>query len=334
MDLLNDKPVVLLPAFFVSPETSLGFGVAAMYYFRPDKDSSSRPSNFQSVFVYTLERQVLLLNSFDIFLKHEQYWLNGNINYYIYPYQYYGEGININTDVYDFYSANYLRIELNAMRKWNQNFYLGPTLFHDHYYKISIPEGGILETNNVTGIQPASLFGLGLSFRFDKRDNLFAPRKGYYLEGRALKYVDQIIGAYDFTDIYLDARKYYFLDDQWETGFNFYHQSILGNAPFYNLALLGNSRIMRGYYEGAYRDHHLTAIQTEIRHYLFDRVVFSAFGGLGSVTSEFMQFDKVLGSYGVGLRYEINAKEHIRIRLDYGRGYQSDGFYININEAF
>ena len=91
---------------------------------------------------------------------------------------------------------------------------------------------------------------------------------------------------------------------------------------------------MRGYYEGAYRDHHQTVLQTEMRHYLFKRVLVSAFGGVGSISENFGQYEKLLGSYGVGLRYEINSKEKIRIRVDYARGANTSGFYININEAF
>ncbi len=60
----------------------------------------------------------------------------------------------------------------------------------------------------------------------------------------------------------------------------------------------------------------------------------AAFGGVGSVSENFGSYAKLLGSYGVGLRYEINQKEHIRIRLDGARGDHTDGFYINTSEAF
>lgn len=332
--LTSDRQIVILPAFFVSPETSVGAGLATMYHFRLDKDSLSRPSNMQSVFIYTLEKQVLFTNPFDLFLKKEKYWFNGEMGFYIYPYHYYGEGPNISTSTYESYSANYMSFEVNALKKLSDRFYMGPTVFYDHYFKVEIQEGGMLESGNVTGIVPDKVFGLGGSLIYDRRDNLFSPREGYYLEGRALFYENEWIGGYQFTDMYVDARKYFHLDNQWETGFQLYHQSILGEAPFYNLAQLGNSRIMRGYYSGAYRDNHLTAIQTEVRHYLLKRVVVSAFGGLGSVSDDFLQYDKILGNYGIGLRYEVNSRERIRIRFDYARGHQSDGFYINVNEAF
>jgi len=334
MSLMHDKPVVILPAVSSSPETSLGVGFAAIYYIRPKGDTVSRPSYFENVFIYTLQNQFFFSNPYNIFLNKEKYWLNGEVGYYIYPYRYYGQGTNISTKNYEDYSTNYLRLELNALRRLAERFYVGPTIFYDHYSKVKIKQGGELDTKNVLGIQAKDLLGFGLSFRYDRRDNMFAPRQGYYLEGRALFYQDKIVGAYNFADLYIDARKYFYIDHQWETGFQLYHKSIIGQAPFYNLALLGNSHIMRGYYQGAYRDKHMTAVQAEVRHYLFDRFVFSAFGGLGSVSNTFMNYTTILGSYGVGLRYEINKKERIRIRVDYGRGFHSQGLYISLKEAF
>lgn len=332
--LTEDRDLVVLPAFFVSPETSAGFGMAAMYHFRPGGDTLSRPSNVQSVIIYTLENQVLLTIPYNIFLKNEKYWLYGELGFFIYPYRFYGIGSDISTRNYEPYSASFFRLELNALKKLSEGFYLGPTLFYDEYFKIKTEANGMLDTTNILGTDARSLLGIGTSFILDHRDNIFAPREGYYLEGRALFYEDQVIGGYQFSDFYIDARKYFHLDDQWETGFQFYHQSIFGDPPFYNLSQLGNSRIMRGYFRGAYRDFHQVALQSEIRHYLFDRVIFSAFGGLGAVADDMFGYEKLLGSYGVGLRYEINTKERIRIRLDYARGHESSGFYININEAF
>ncbi len=334
MSLVNDRPVVVLPAFFVSPETSVGLGAVAMHYYRPKKDSLSKPSNFQHIIIYTFEKQLILNNEFDVFFRQNKYWFNGKLNYYIYPYRYFGQGSDISTNQYESYSADYLEFELNSLIRWKKNRYLGPTVIFNKYFNIDSEPNGLLRTNNIPGSEPGNLLGFGLSFREDHRNNLFAPTEGYYIEGRFLQYEEKFIGNYSFTDMFLDLRKYHLIKGQWETGFQLYHQSVLGDPPFYNLSLLGNSRIMRGYYEGAYRDNHFTAVQAEIRHYIMKRFIISTFGSLGSIAHDFMDYQKLLGSYGVGIRYEINSKEHLRIRLDYARGYQSDGIYININEAF
>lgn len=333
------RNVIILPALFFSPETSLGFGAGSIFYFRQKGEENLNPSSIRSVFIYTLENQVLFTNEYDFFLDRENYWLNGQVSYNIYPYEYYGVGTDIFSEA-EFYSANFMQIELNALKKIRPDFYFGPTIWLDHYFNIDLDSGTVLDTENILGTEPNTLFGLGLSFILDKRNNVFSPYKGYYLQGRILGFEDKILGAYNFTDIFVDARKYFHLWDKLETGLNFYHQSILGTPPFYNYALMGGSKLMRGYYKGAYRDNHQTVFQGEIRGYPFNgenilnRIVLSVFGGIGSVSGDFMQYDKLLGSYGVGVRFDLDPEEKLRIRLDYARGHNTDGFYININEAF
>lgn len=330
----TDKPVVILPAFFVSPETSVGMGVATMYYFRPGKDTLLKPSSFQSFFIYTFKNQVLFKNPYELFLNKNKYWINGELSYYIYPYQYYGQGVNIDATSFDAYSANYIRFELNALKEVQSKLYIGPSLMSDNYLNVKILDGGRLASDQIYGIKGGKLLGIGGTFILDHRDNIYAPRGGYFFETKAIFYENSVIGDYQFSDITLDLRKYFYLNNEWETGLQFYHQSITGNAPFYNLAQMGDNQIMRGYYGGAYRDQNMSAIQGELRHDIFGRVIGSAFAGMGTVTNHPMEIKKMLGSYGVGLRYEINRKERVRIRIDYARGYKQDGIYIDINEAF
>lgn len=330
----KDQGIIVLPAVFFSPETSLGFGGAGLYYFRTSPDTALAPSNIQSIFIYTLENQILFTNPYGIFLNGEDYWLKGELSYYLYPYEYYGIGSDISLDDFEAYTASFIRLELNALKQLKDDFYLGPTLFYDQYFNIKTDEEGELSQQKILGVSGGNLLGGGASFVLDKRNNVFCPFQGYYLEGRVLRYQTATIGDYAFTDVFFDARKYFYPTKGWETAFQFYHQSVIGDVPFYNYALLGGGKRMRGYYRGAYRDNHFSTAQAEVRKYLFKRIIISAYGGIGGVNDTFASFDKLLGSYGVGLRYEINSAEHIRIRVDYARGHNTSGFYININEAF
>lgn len=331
----DKRGFLILPAVFYSPETSLGFGVAGIVYFRPKNEAQNlKPSNVQSILIYTLERQVLITAPYNFFLKAEEYWLNGQFEYNIYPYEYYGTGTDISQDEFETYTANFVRLELNALKQIKKDVYLGPTVFMDNYFSIETDPDGELSENEILGIRPNTVFGLGLSFTLDRRNNIFSPVDGYYLDSRLLVYEEKVLGDYGFGDLYVDMRKYFHPFDTYEAGIQFYHQTILGTPPFYNYALLGGGKLMRGYYKGAYRDNHQAVLQGEIRRYLFNRIILSAFGGMGSVSDTFFGYNKLLGSYGLGLRFEINKEEHLRIRLDYARGLNTDGIYININEAF
>ena len=69
---------------------------------------------------------------------------------------------------------------------------------------------------------------------------------------------------------------------------------------------------------------------------MFWRIGIAAFGGIGQVADKVQSFDS--GSfkydYGFGLRYKINKKENINLRLDMGFTKEGHGLYIVFAEAF
>lgn len=95
--------------------------------------------------------------------------------------------------------------------------------------------------------------------------------------------------------------------------------------------------IMRGYYDGRYTDKNLLAFQAEYRFHLIGRfgmVVFSGVGRVGHTSNDVFSMKHLKPSLGTGLRYAIDKKEKLNLRLDFGVGDRSDGFYFNIIEAF
>ena len=327
--------LIVLPAFFSSPETSVGLGAGGMYYFRTDQDTTTKVSNIQAIFIYTFRNQLLTELPFTFFFNQNKYWLTGSINYYIYPFRYYGQGNNIDFEVFDNYDARYLRTDLNIYRRIAPDLYIGPKFLATRYYSItSDGENGLL-TPEVTGFAPGMISGLGVGMILDRRNNLFSPDGGYYIEFSLFKYGKFVGSDYEFSNLWFDARKYVEVGEKKELGFQLVHQSVTGSGiPFYNLASLGGSTMMRGYFSGAYRDQHYTAMQGEFRVHFLKYFVGSAFAGIGTINSRLGSFNNILPSGGVGVRWEIDKQERIRIRLDYAIGKGTSGFYININEAF
>jgi hypothetical protein len=93
---------------------------------------------------------------------------------------------------------------------------------------------------------------------------------------------------------------------------------------------------MRGFYEGRYRDHDLVVVQAEHRLPLWRRFGWAGFAGLGDVASKISQFRSrdVKASAGFGLRYMLIPEEKMNLRLDFGFGKNTSGFYVTITEAF
>ena len=101
------------------------------------------------------------------------------------------------------------------------------------------------------------------------------------------------------------------------------------------MALLGNSDLMRGYYEGRYRDKHKIEAQLEIRQHIWRRNGIVLWAGAGTVFNKFsaIMMKRILPNYGLGYRWEF--KKNVNLRLDYGFGKAGQGgFIFNINEAF
>ena len=103
------------------------------------------------------------------------------------------------------------------------------------------------------------------------------------------------------------------------------------------MALIGGDKNVRGYYYGRFRDKNLSSIQSEFRTVLFWRLGISVFGGISKVYSNTGDFDlnNLKPNYGFGLRFLMDKKEQINLRLDYARGSKNQaGFYVVFGESF
>ncbi len=118
--------------------------------------------------------------------------------------------------------------------------------------------------------------------------------------------------------------------------FQLFMNFIDGNAPFQLLSRIGGEKIMRGYYQGRYRDKHVAVLQTEYRMKIWRRFGMVGFVGFGDVAHRLQDFDlrNFRLSIGLGLRYLYSSAEGINVRIDFGFHGGTPGPYITINEAF
>ena len=329
----TQQGLVLLPTIFSSPETGLGVGGAGLYYFDTG-NKTGNPSSWQFAAIYTFKNQLLLINPFQYFDAKDRYWASGEVSFFIFPFNYYGRGTDIDLDEFETYESRYLRFRFQLLRQVREKTYLGPRYWLDHYFAIDTDPEGELQNGTILGSRPGTVSGLGLVGIIDQRNNVFSPSEGYYVEASAVRYSEALAGTFNFNTFNLDARKYFENNNGDEFALQFFHNSTVGNVPFNYLARLGGGRTSRGYYEGAYNDTHYTNLQAEYRHYLFPKIIGAAFVSGGTVYPNLGEIDTILPSAGFGFRYELKKKEQIRIRLDFAFGRDSFGFYLDFNEAF
>ena len=335
--LLRNTKFIALPVVFKLPETGWGGGVAGSTTFSFARDSSfAKPSQVSFGATYTQKKQVLLFVPFTVFYKNNRYYFSGDNGWYKYNYFYYGIGENrIQQETYD---VTYPRIRLLAVQLIAPNTYAGLRYQYESYRVTATQEGGELASGRIAGSDFSRTSSLGPSLLRDTRDQVFYPRQGMFGEFYVLP-TARIFGAdRNFTRLYLDVANYFSLNKKLVLATNYTASATFGKeVPFSQLSLLGNSKKMRGIYEGFFRDKNTLLGQTELRWEVWKFIGLTGFGSLGFLGNEddIIRLNKPKYTYGVGLRINAQKKNHVNIRVDYGFSPYADGnLYLTIGEAF
>ena len=344
--------VLPLPLIYYTPETRLSYGVAATATFRFRRDmqllradssgqagATVRPSQITLGFAYTQNKQILFYLPFQLFYDQDKYYINGEAGYYRYTYFFYGVGQQEVTR--ELYAVNFPRIRINAFRRIapeirRGKLYAGIRYQYEDYQVTAVEPGGLLASGTVSGGSGSRLSGAGVGLFYDSRNQIFFPSKGIVADISYLVHSQALGGNVRFGRYTADVSAYRLLSKHAILAANYFVSFTTGDAPFNALSLLGGTKRMRGYYEGRYRDQNVALIQGEARFDLYKRlggVVFAAAGVLGNAES-LLRLNDPKVAYGAGLRFTINRRDHLNIRLDYGLGKQSSGFYLTIGEAF
>ena len=329
---------VALPVVYYTPETRFGFGALGMRLFSLDAtDTTVRTSNVQLYGLYTLNKQLMISPSYTLFFPEEKYILDGNLAYFKFPRYYYGIGNNLPETNEELVDYTLIRFENRFLRKLDQQLFGGIQWNYYKVYNVEQEEGGLLESTQPYGWNGYTASGVGAAVVFDSRDLVVNPSGGAYLELGAV-FNGRLTGSeYTFNHYTLDARKYYQLHpNRHILALQVYGNFTSGEVPFLQLSQLGSATIMRGYYQGRYRDKNLLAAQAEYRLPIWWRIGAAAFAGLGDVAPELDEFSvsTLKPSYGLGLRFMVNESEKVNIRFDYAWGTETSGFYLEITEAF
>jgi outer membrane translocation and assembly module TamA len=94
---------------------------------------------------------------------------------------------------------------------------------------------------------------------------------------------------------------------------------------------------MRGFQDRRFLDKDVLVLQSEYRFPIYKKVHGVCFASTGTVAHTYsdLLYNPYKLSYGLGLRYVLNEKDRVRLRMDYGRTLHEGGaFYITINDAF
>ncbi len=340
----------MLPGAFYSQETGVGFAAYGNYTYPiqgtgPDTWSSS----LTSAIVYTLKKQTSMTVWSSIYLGHANDWaIETEISGEHFPTNYFGVGPTTEAS-YQVFTRRQFRAENAVRRRVYEQLYVG--LAH-RFSAVDVRDVGApspgpnsdevvwtddtqLGSGNVTGENGTRTNGLGALVRWDTRDNNQSARHGALVDFELSAYPIWIGSTSSFVLSRADFRGYIpvgrgVIAGQWLTELG------AGDIPFTAMSELGGDEMLRGMFQGRYRDKNSTTVQLELRHPIVWRFGAVAFISTGHVFPSFNELTQHAPRWtaGGGIRFVVDETARSNIRVDVGAGPDGTGFIFTFGEAF
>lgn len=332
------KHLMIFPVIARSIETGWSFGTAGSYTFHLSRqDTVSRTSNLQLLLLYSAKKQLVTAINGSQYFGKEKYIVNEQISFSSYPDKFWGIGANTPDNAEESYKFNQYYVYLHVLRKIAPNFFAGLLFEMQKVWNVSYQAGGLFEQQKVPGRDGYHIAGLGASLTYDKRNNAFAPDNGFFCQV-SFNHFNKFWGSqFNYTNFVFDLRKYIPIFREQVLALQLFSFNNTGEVPVRSLASFGGASKMRGYYEGRYKDMNQLVIQGEYRFPVYRRFGAVAFAGGGNVSNKPGDYslNDFKFSYGGGIRFVLNKKEKLNLRIDYGIGQgKNNGFYLQLGEAF
>ncbi|MCR4410490.1 MAG: BamA/TamA family outer membrane protein [Candidatus Saccharicenans sp.] len=331
--------LTLLPIIYYTPETRLAFGLGSLITYRFGLVfKKARPSTMFLGAIYTQLKQFTLQIKPEIYLNDNSLFLAGNFMAERFPTKLWGIGPNTADEMEEVYTPQRFLMEVGLQQRLGRDLplYLGLKYRLESTKIVETEPGKLLDQDLVLGSRGGLLSGPGLAASYDNRDNIFYPNSGLYLQAN-LNWNDHFFGSdYDFLSFQFDLRNYHLVGEDQVLAVQALAETNTGDVPFYRLARLGGDSLLRGFYNGRFRDMNLVAFQAEYRFPVWKRLGAVVFGAMGSLANRFrdISFDNLKYAAGFGLRFKIIPKENANLRVDLAFGPGTYGIYFKAGESF
>jgi outer membrane protein assembly factor BamA len=329
----------VIPMFAYKPETRILGGISITHLFRTrEGDSITRPSTVRLNMSYSQNHQFSIRPHVDIFSARNRFNLRAMYTFTDFVEYYWGIGIHAPREAREMYHFRMSRINIKGAWQFTRGIYAGVQYNMEQMFSMRYDEGGAsrLLNSGETGSKGSLASGAGFTIYADNRNNIYFPTRGHFIELSSCVYKPFTGSEYSFTNISLDARRYF---PVW--GRNVFAAEVIsslnsGDVPFRLMGTVGSESYMRGYYNGRFRDHNMMAFQGELRQNIWGPLGIVIFGGAGTVSRTVTGLTTNLkASYGAGVRVMAIPRERLNIRMDYGRGVDGNSaVYVTMGEAF
>ena len=262
----------------------------------------------------------------------DQLRLQYNIDFQSMPTYFWGIGYAAgrDTDNKTKYTDKRVNVRIDALARLSGPLFVGGLIqgCHAEAEKIHNPDFWNGLPRHVTG------FAIGAEVRYDSRDIPQNAYSGWELILAGKWWPKFLSNGNAFGSVEFSASHYH---PVWNGGIlagRFHTICTMHNTPWALMPTYGGSNIMRGYYEGQYRDKCEFDMTFELRQHVWRRSGVVAWVGFGSIFPyvSALRLNHILPNAGIGYRWEF--KKRVNVRLDLGIGKGCYGIEFGIHEAF
>ncbi|MDR0794025.1 MAG: hypothetical protein LBE82_12010, partial [Chitinophagaceae bacterium] len=245
------------PVLASAPEIGIEAGVMGLYSFYTDKnDPLAKVSTVSATFTATTKKQTNFKLANDIWTRNNKYHFTNNIRLKNYPADFYGIGNNTLQENKILLDERRFQFDVGVEKKISKQFYSGLKISYDQYRYTNNNNETVLPPDTLYGHNGGKNFNFGVQEILDNRNNNTYTTSGYWLKVY-YNYSPGWFGNNNYNGSYIRANfsNFQSITKNIVFGVNADYQSYLSNpVPFYLLPQLGNDQMMRGYYQGRYRD--------------------------------------------------------------------------------
>ena len=332
---LRTSETVFAPTVFYAPESGLGVGGGLVRsVLLGDHDHDQRPSTLQVSGQVTQEQQLTVYTVGDLWTRHNQHHLTFELTYSHYPQKFFGVG-PASADYPEVWAPTLERGALAWSQKLREKLYVGVQALVEHE-EVSVRDTGLLQGSSIPGHLGWNVVQLGALAQLDTREPYYFPLAGN-LALVSVWYANAAYGSeFTYARATIDLRHYQPLGGGHVFAAQLLADGVLGTIPFDRMPQLGGMTILRGLWDGRYRDQGILALQTEYRSaawHRFGATVFASTGTVGSSLRD-LAVRQFIVAGGVGLRFALTDDDRLNVRIDRGWSRGTSGTYFTLGEAF
>jgi hypothetical protein len=343
--LVTSTGPVASPLVLYSPETGWGGG-GGLVWVRAGDAPGQRPTTYQTSVVATETALFSFVGNADIWTEGNRYRLTGELTVQRAPNKFFGIGPYANMNPPEKFVPSTVRLILTGQKRIAPRFFAGLRFFMETTQLTDVKPGPIKNGTVSGGPNGWYLSTLSALLTYDSRDRYYYPLHGSFVTLQLTRGEPLIGSEFQYNRVVVDARWYQEITNEHVIALQAWADGVAGDTPpFERMPRLGGKDLIRGFFQGRYRDRFATAFTAEYRTAPFFspdagwhwwRLSGVTFLSTGTVAPNIRSFTtqafQVAG--GVGLRIALTRPDRLNLRIDRGWGPGSSATYFTVSEAF